>query len=297
MLRRGPSRNSESARLPLMPELPEVEILARHLRPRLVGQRITAVQILRPRSVWNARPRQFIRALAGRRIAALTRRAKFLRFALDDGHCFLVHLGMTGRLRMIRQRDARTISHHEVARIQLAGDTLSFHDPRRFGRMELGDAALARCGPEPFGPRFTVAYFMDALGRSRSPVKPRLLDQALVVGLGNIYACEALWRARVHPRTRCDRLGANSVLRLHKAIRFTLREAIRFGGGLPLDFDATTGGDGLFYYGGGGRRGNPSEHFAVYDREGRPCRRCRAHIVRIRQAGRSTYYCPACQKQ
>jgi formamidopyrimidine-DNA glycosylase len=280
-----------------MPELPEVEILVRHLRPRVVGKRITGVQIMRSRSVWNASPRTFSRALAGRRITALTRQAKFLRFALDDGNRFLVHLGMTGRLRVVPPGEVTTISNHEVARILLGTTPLSFHDPRRFGRLELGDAALARCGPEPFGARFSIAYFAEALKKSRSPIKPRLLDQHLVAGLGNIYACEALWRARVHPQARCNRLDADPVHRLHKAIRSTLRDAIRFGGGLRLDFNATTSSDGLFYYGGGGRRSNPSEHFAVYDREGKPCRRCRARIVRIQQGGRSTYYCPGCQKE
>lgn len=275
-----------------MPELPEVEVLVRRLRPRVVGQRIAAVEILHPRTVWRTTPTRLSRALVGKRIASLGRRAKYLRFGLEDGDCFLVHLGMTGRLRLTKgaRREA-----HDVVRICLGRRDLVLHDVRKFGHVELGDGSLRRCGPEPLGPDFNEAHLAGALRRSRAPIKVRLLDQKLVAGLGNIYACEALWRARINPRRRCCRLGPASVRRLRQAIIGTLLEAIRVGGGLSLDFDSVRSGDGLFYYGSGRRRNNPSEHFAVYDREARPCRRCGEPIARIQQGGRSTFYCRHCQ--
>jgi len=277
-----------------MPELPEVEILARHLKPRVVGRRIVSVRILRRRSLWNSTPARFARALTGRRIVSLARRAKYLRLELADGTCFLAHLGMTGRLftcpTLVGRREK-----HDVAHVSLERCALVFHDPRKFGHLELGDAALRKLGPEPLGVKFTVAYLAAQLERSRSPVKPRLLDQRIVVGLGNIYACEALWKARIDPRTPCRALGPRRVAGLHAAIVRTLREAIRFGGGLSMNMSSGGIRDGLFYYGSGQRRDNPSEHFAVYDREGKPCNRCRKPIARIVQGGRSTFYCPRCQ--
>jgi formamidopyrimidine-DNA glycosylase len=275
-----------------MPELPEVELLVRHLRPRVVGRRITRVEILRARSVRGGHRPRLIRSLLGRRITNLCRRAKYLRFNLERDGCFLVHLGMTGRL-WIGPSAAR--ARHDVARIGLGRCVLVFHDPRKFGHITASDRSLRRLGPEPLESGFTNDHLAAALARSRAPIKPRLLDQTLVAGLGNIYVCEALWRARIDPRTPCCRLGGDAVARLRRAIRATLREAIRFGGGLSLNFDSSKPGDGLFYYGSGRRRNNPAEHFAVYDRRGEPCRRCRRTVVRITQAGRSTFYCPACQ--
>lgn len=275
-----------------MPELPEVEILVRHLRPRVVGERIRDVRILRARSVWDTTPRQLAAALPGRTIRRLTRRAKYLRFDLDDRQVFLLHLGMTGRVFVTAQADAHK---HDVARLQLTRADLVFHDPRQFGHLALGEDSLRGLGPEPLGRAFTANRFADALSRSRAPIKVRLLDQSLVAGIGNIYASEALWKAKLDPRMPCGRLREAEVERLRVAIVRTLRAAIRFGGGLSLDFASTNPVDGLFYHGSGSRRENPSEHFDVYDREGQPCRRCRVPIVRIGLGGRGTFFCPRCQ--
>ena len=275
-----------------MPELPEVETLMRYIRPRVVGQQIREVRILRRRSLWGASPKRFAGALEEQRIVAVSRRAKYLRFDLQDGECFLIHLGMTGRVTITdRVRSAK----HDVAYIGCGRKTLVFHDPRKFGHLELGKESLEGLGPEPLANGFTTNYLADALRHSRAPIKVRLLDQALVVGMGNIYACEALWRARIDPQCKSNVLTRRGVALLRRSIVETLRAAIRFGGGLSLNFDSAEPGDGLFYYGSGARRDNPSEHFAVYDREGKSCGRCRAPIARIRLSGRSTFYCPGCQ--
>lgn len=280
-----------------MPELPEVETLVRHLRRRVVGERVRDAEIFRPRSIWRTSTRQLVRKLVGQRIRDLTRRAKYLRFDLENGGCFLVHLGMTGRLFVVRDPSAaRKRDKHDVAHFHFADSTLVFHDPRKFGHMELGEASLHGLGPEPFDQKFSEGYLAEKLGHSRTPIKVRLLDQKLVAGLGNIYASEVLWRARIDPRVPCHRLGAIHLARLRKEIIATLRDAIRFGGGLSLNFDSPNPRDGLFYYGSGARRDNPSEHFDAYDREGKACRRCRTPITRTVQGGRSTFFCPRCQK-
>jgi formamidopyrimidine-DNA glycosylase len=275
-----------------MPELPEVEILVRHLREQVVGKRIRTVALFRPRSLRGSLAKRFARDLAGQRIVALSRRAKYLRFGLGNGQCFLIHLGMTGRVSMeTRPRRAK----HDVAHIHLGRLTMVFHDPRKFGRLAWGDEALRALGPEPLARKFTPGYLLAALRKSRAPIKARLLDQRFVAGLGNIYACEALWRAQINPRNPCHTLDDRAVTILHKSILSTLRDAIRFGGGLSLNLDSTDRGDGTFYYGSGKRHDVPAEHFAVYDRETKPCLRCHGFIRRIRQGGRSTFYCERCQ--
>lgn len=277
-----------------MPELPEVETLVRTLRPVVVGRVIADVRAFRPRSVWGTSARRLARELTGQRIHSLTRRAKYLRFELKNGSVFLVHLGMTGRLFLSKARQIEP-AKHDVAHIRLSNGTLVFHDPRKFGHLAFGEASLRELGPEPMGDEFTVEYFANQLAHSRSPIKVRLLDQQLVAGIGNIYASEVLWRARIDPRLACRKLGHRQIVALHTAVRETLRDAIRFGGGLMLDFGSSDKTDGFFYYGSGVRRDNPSEHFDVYDREDKPCHRCRRAIARVVLGGRGTFFCLRCQ--
>jgi formamidopyrimidine-DNA glycosylase len=282
-----------------MPELPEVEVLVRHLAPLLAGQRVRAVTVFRPRVIRPHRVEEFCRALRGARFTGLRRRAKYLVFALRRGggrgeFSLIGHLGMTGRLYLLPVRAA--LPRHCAVTLDLGRHRLVFEDTRYFGRLTLTDGALARLGPEPLEPRFTPAGLAAALRGSRQAIKVRLLDQRVVAGLGNIYASEALFRARLSPRRAAGSLSTAEVRRLHRAIRAVLREAVRFGSTVPLDWNGTAGRDGVFYYGrAAGAPDYYAERLAVYDRAGQPCRRCGGVIRRLVQAGRSTFYCPRCQ--
>jgi formamidopyrimidine-DNA glycosylase len=201
---------------------------------------------------------------------------------------------MTGRI-YLQDRHA-PLARHAAIVLDLGQHLFVFEDTRYFGRLTLDLATLARLGPEPLSPRFTTARFVHALQRSRLSIKVKLLDQTLVAGLGNIYASEALFLARIHPLLPASKLSLEQATRLRRSIRAVLTTAIRWGSTLMLDWTGTGPRDGLFYY---GRPANaPSfyeERLRVYDRAGEPCRRCRTPIRRITQAQRSTYYCPVCQ--
>lgn len=283
-----------------MPELPEVEVLVRHLAPLLAGRRVRAVTVFRPRVIRPHRVEEFCRALRGARFTGVRRRAKYLVFALQRrggrGEFSLIgHLGMTGRLYLLPVRAA--LPRHCAVTLDLGRRRLVFEDTRYFGRLTLTDGALARLGPEPLEPRFTPAGLAAALRGSRQAIKVRLLDQRVVAGLGNIYASEALFRARLSPRRAAGSLSMAEVRRLHRAIRAVLREAVRFGSTVPLDWRGTAGRDGVFYYGrAAGAPDYYAERLGVYDRAGQPCRRCGGVIRRLVQAGRSTFYCPRCQR-
>lgn len=280
-----------------MPELPEVEILARHLRPRLQGRRIREVEVRRPGSLRETDPREFRRRLAGARFEGLTRRGKYLLFEMGGpkkapGFRMLGHLGMSGR--MYVEPWSVPLAKHAVVVLGLGRERFVFEDTRYFGRMTLDPASLDSLGPEPLGPEFTVDRLGLGLGNSRQAIKVRLMDQGLVAGIGNIYASEALHRARVSPRKMARRLTRTETGRLHTAIREVLAEAIECGSTLPLDYSGKAGGGGLFYFGSG--EGNYEERLRVYDREGEPCERCGTSIRKIVQAARSTFFCPACQR-
>ncbi len=282
-----------------MPELPEVEVLARHLAPLLTGRRVHEVTVFRPRVIRPHPVEEFRRRVRGARFAGLRRRGKYLVFALHRGgtrgeQLLIGHLGMSGRLYLLPP--AAPLPRHCAVLVDLGRHRLVFEDPRYFGRLMFTDGALARLGPEPLESKFTPAGLAGALRGSRRAIKVRLLDQRVVAGLGNIYASEALFRARLSPRRPAGSLRPAEVRRLHRAIRAVLREAIRFGSTVPLDWAGTAGGDGLFYYGrAAGAPDYYQERLAVYGRAGRPCRRCGAEIRRLVQAGRSTFYCPRCQ--
>jgi formamidopyrimidine-DNA glycosylase len=282
-----------------MPELPEVEVLARYLGPVLSGRTIRRVEVRRAKSVRPGEAKAFIRALTGARFEGVARRAKYLVFELaarQRGAKFrlLGHLGMTGR--MYVQAAGQALAKHAAVVFGLGDADFVFEDTRYFGRLSLDLSALAELGPEPLGPEFTVARFAGDLRRFQQAIKVKLLDQSLVAGVGNIYASEALFRAGISPRRAACRLGLDDARRLRRAIRAVLREAIRFGSTVPLAWAGDGKRDGLFYY--GRAEGTPDyyvERLRVYDREGQACVRCGTPIRRLVQAARSTFFCPACQ--
>lgn len=282
-----------------MPELPEVEILVRHLRGILRDREIRSVQVRRAKVIRPFTPTQLRQALVGWSFTLVRRRGKYLVFTLRNHDRsarlqLLGHLGMTGRIYVQERR--RPLARHAAVVFDLSPHRLVFEDTRYFGRLSLDLSPLDRLGPEPLSPRFTIAGFAHALQRSTQPIKVRLLDQSLVAGIGNIYASEALFNARIHPELPACSLTARQVVGLRRAIRVVLANAIRGGSTVPLDWAGANQRDRLFYY--GRAEGAPDlyqERLRVYDRARLPCRRCRTPIRRITQANRSTYYCPECQ--
>lgn len=284
-----------------MPELPEVEVLVRHLRPLVCGRRIRAIAVRRARVLAPTSASRLQRALRGATFTGLSRRGKYLVFELHQpgqrAPLILVgHLGMTGRMYLTPQR--APLPKHAAVILDLGRERFVYEDSRYFGRFTLDTRALAHMGPEPLGEDFTVAAFGAALARSRQAIKVKLLDQSLVGGLGNIYASEALFRARIAPQLPARKLNLAQVKVLRRTIRAVLTEAIRFGSTIPLHHGEPRNGAGLFYFGlAVGAADYYSERLRVYDRKGLPCPRCKTSIRRIVQAARSTFYCPVCQQR
>ena len=282
-----------------MPELPEVEVLVRHLRPLLGGRTIRAVQVRRAKVVGPASTHSFTQALRGARFCGLARRGKYLVFELRQAGraapvTLVGHLGMTGRMYLLPTK-GRLPKHASVV-LNLGGENFVFEDTRYFGRLTLDSSALARLGPEPLGAEFTAKGFAKALRRSQQAIKVRLLDQTLLAGVGNIYASEALFRAGVAPTLPARRLTATQVQRLWRAVRAVLREAIACGSTVPLNYAGSGKRDALFYFGKApGALDYYEERLRVYDRAGKPCLECGTAIERRVQAARSTFYCPQCQ--
>jgi formamidopyrimidine-DNA glycosylase len=282
-----------------MPELPEVEILARHLRPLLVGRTIRDIEIRRPEVLAPTPAAQLKRRLAGAKFLGLTRRGKYLLFALrarggGPDFTLLGHLGMTGRMFLAEKGEPPT--KHAAVILDLGRRNFIYDDVRYFGRFTLDLSPVERLGPEPLAAGFTAEGFGRALKRSRQAVKVKLLDQSLVAGVGNIYASESLFRAGISPRRAADRLTRAEVAKLWRAIRAVLRAAIGWGSTVPLNFQAHDG-DGLFYYGSAVGQGDfGTERLRVYDRAGQPCVKCETPVQRIVQAARSTFFCPHCQR-
>lgn len=282
-----------------MPELPEVEILVRHLAPSVRGKVIRGVEVRRERVIRPTTTGELQRALHNARILGVTRRAKYLVFELRKPRCresfgVVGHLGMTGRVFVAPKR--RLLPKHAAVVLDLGRENLIFEDTRYFGRFSLDTSPLERLGPEPLSSAFTADYLAYALKCSARAIKVKLLDQTLVSGIGNIYASEALHRAGLSPRRAARNLTRDEVCRLRLGIRKVLAEAIRFGSTVPLNFSGRDGG-GLFYY--GLAEDAPDyyeERLRVYDRAGRRCQRCRGMVKRIVQAARSTYFCPQCQR-
>jgi formamidopyrimidine-DNA glycosylase len=271
-----------------MPELPEVETTRRGLEPHAAGRRIAAVHVYDPRLRWPV-PRSLPKNAAGRLIDRIDRRSKYLLFRLGEDS-LLVHLGMTGSLRLYESAPARR-QHDHVDIVLDSGATLRYHDPRRFGAVLWvpGPAErhplLASLGPEPFDPAFDVDYLWRATRRRSVAIKPALMDSRLVVGVGNIYANESLFRAGVRPTTPVHRLSRLRLGRLIEQIRATLADAIVKGGSTLRDYVDSAGEPGYFQL-----------DYYVYGREGQPCRVCGSAIVSLRQGGRATSYCRRCQR-
>ena len=280
-----------------MPELPEVEVLVRHLDPQLRGRRILGVEVDRPRVIRPHSPADLARSLVGRRIERVRRRAKYLVFELEDSdeagpRAILGHLGMTGR--MFLQSADEELPRHAAVWVTLDQGRWVFEDTRYFGRFHLDLSVLAELGPEPLAPDFTADLLAAGLERYTQPIKVKLLDQTLLAGVGNIYASEALFRAGISPKRAANRLTRPQVQRLWESIREVLQEAIQGGSTLPLDFAGEQ--PGLLYYGlQEGSGSSYEERLRVYDRLGKPCYHCQTPIRQLVQAARSTYFCPRCQ--
>jgi formamidopyrimidine-DNA glycosylase len=267
-----------------MPELPEVETIRAQLAPRLEGRELVRVEILDPRLTRPHDLFEVAEELEGDRVVEVGRRGKYLLLRLASGRGLLVHLRMTGSFGFAP-------SSHERAVVELDdGSLLVYRDVRRFGTwLVLEDAELdpylaEKNGPEPLGPRFTTAWLAAQLARRRAPLKAVLLDQRVVAGLGNIYADEALWRARLSPLRPASSVTAEESRRLQRAIRATLRTGIARQGSTLTDYRTPEGSAGAM-----------QEEFRVYGRDGLPCPRCRTPIAKTRVGGRGTWYCPRCQ--
>jgi len=270
-----------------MPELPEVETTRRGLAPHLLGQRITAVHVHDARLRWPVAPTLAI-DLQARQIRAVERRAKYLLLRLDHG-TLILHLGMSGSLRVLPQATAR-LTHDHIDMQLGSGQTLRFNDPRRFGSCLYTTAEpdlhplLRALAPEPFDAAFDAAYLHRITRRRRVAIKTLLLNGRLVTGVGNIYASEALFRSRIRPRRQARSLTLAECRALVRAIRGVLGMAIKAGGTTLRDYVNVDGAPGYF-----------RQKLFVYERAGLACRRCRTPIRQIAQGQRSTYYCPSCQ--
>jgi formamidopyrimidine-DNA glycosylase len=303
-----------------MPELPEVETVRRGLQPAMEGARFAKVDVHRGDLRWPL-PADFAKRLEGRTVTGLGRRAKYLLADLSSGDVLIMHLGMSGSFHVFRPKQkqqkkqktggaaalgryyherAQHATHDHVVFHMSSGAIVTFNDPRRFGSMKIvprqnfdAEPLLRGLGPEPLGNAFDAAMLARACSGKRTSLKAALLDQRVVAGLGNIYVCEALHRALLSPKrlasTIATRSGAPNQRAEHlvEAIKHVLNDAIKDGGSSLRDHKLTDGGLGMFQH-----------HFRVYDREGQPCRTpgCSGTVKRIVQTGRSTFYCPACQK-
>ncbi len=283
-----------------MPELPEVETVRRGLAPVMEGNVIAKAQVNRPDLRWPF-PENMAERLTDSRVLRLRRRSKYILVDLDSQETALIHLGMSGRMLVSGDPLGQFVhdhplpeKHDHVVLHMETGARITFNDPRRFGAMDLfaTDGAethplLASIGPEPLGNGFDESYLRGALAHRNTPMKSALLDQKTVAGLGNIYVCEALFRSKIHPTRPARRVSKDRISRLVPVIRDVLNEAIEAGGSSLRDFRQADGELGYFQH-----------SFDVYGREGEPCRTpgCVSNIRRIVQSGRSTFYCPTCQR-
>jgi len=271
-----------------MPELPEVETTRRGIEPHVAGRRVVQLAVHEPRLRWPV-DASMPAALAGQRVRGVRRRAKYLLIDLEDGSSLMLHLGMSGSLRVLPQ-DTPRLMHDHVDVLLDSGQTLRFNDPRRFGSLHRieGDTEahplLCKLAPEPLGDDFDAAYLHRVTRRKRVAIKLLVMNSHLVVGVGNIYASEALFRAGIRPGRAAKSLTRDECAKLAKSIRAVLAMAIRFGGTTLRDFVGADGKPGYF------RR-----KLYVYERAGEPCRRCATPIRQTVQGQRSTYYCPVCQ--
>jgi formamidopyrimidine-DNA glycosylase len=271
-----------------MPELPEVETTRRGIAPALVGQRISKVIVREPRLRWPV-PQGLAQLAQGQQVRAVRRRAKYLLIDLERG-ALIVHLGMSGSLRVLTE-SVSPLTHDHIDIVTNSGTCIRFNDPRRFGCLlwvdddPLQHALLKSLAPEPFSEEFDAVYLqMAAKGRSVA-IKQLLMNSQVVVGVGNIYASEALFRAGVRPKRAAGRLKATEFAAIVKAVKAVLSEAIAVGGTTLRDYINPQGMPGYF-----------RQKLFVYERSGEPCRKCRTAIRHFTQGQRSTYFCPTCQR-
>jgi formamidopyrimidine-DNA glycosylase len=293
-----------------MPELPEVETVRRGLQPAMEGARLAKVEVRRGDLRWPL-AKDFVRRVEGQTVTGIGRRAKYLLADLSSGDVLLMHLGMSGSFHVFREQGGAAlgryyherrnhVAHDHVVFHMSSGAIVTFNDPRRFGSMKIvprqkldAEPLLKGLGPEPLGNEFDAAMLARACKGKRTSLKAAMLDQRIVAGLGNIYVCEALHRARLSPKRTAATIAARSgapnerAERLVEAIKAVLADAIKDGGSSLRDHKLTDGGLGMFQH-----------NFRVYDREGERCRTpgCGGTVKRIVQNGRSTFFCPTCQK-
>ena len=275
-----------------MPELPEVETVCRGLRGTLIGNIFRRVEQRRP----NLRipfPKDFVQQIQGQQVVDLRRRAKYIQVFLNNSQVLIIHLGMSGKI-LIEQKNnkGRADKHDHVVFTMSSGHTIRYRDPRRFGLMALCSVndldqhrLFVHIGPEPLADDFNANLLASALTNRKMPIKSALLDQTVVAGLGNIYVCEALFRSRISPLKPTNTCSLTEMKKLVPEIKQVLQEAIAAGGSTLRDHVQPSGEMGYFQH-----------TFKVYGREKEPCSRCSAPIQRIVQSGRSTFYCPECQR-
>ncbi len=278
-----------------MPELPEVETVRRGLAPILENTRIAKARAHVPKLRVDI-PTDFDERLSGTLVTRLTRRSKYILIECDDGLVAILHLGMSGRINIYTAGSEHPVraKHDHITLLTENGDLVVFNDARRFGLLVFSSVSeidqhilIKDIGPEPLGNRFNSAHLAAGLKKRKSPIKTSLLDQKLVAGLGNIYVCEALWRAGIAPTRMANTLSSREIEALVPIIRTILEEAIAAGGSTLKDYAQVSGELGYFQH-----------SFKAYGREGKPCaaKGCQATIERIVQSNRSTFYCPSCQK-
>ena len=275
-----------------MPELPEVETIARDLNAAgIAGRTVSCARVNWPRTIAEPSPAEFCRRMEKKRITAVGRRGKFLVFRLAGGQALLLHLRMSGRLHLVPAETPSSLHEHVILGFE-DGSELRFHDTRKFGRIHLLDDAgriLGRLGPEPLEQGFTADRFARMLATRSRLLKPLLLDQSFLAGLGNIYVDEALWEARLHPQRQSDDLSGAEAKALHAAIRRVLGRGIR-------NLGTSLGTGKANFYSVSRRRGRNSDELKVFRRTGAPCPRCGSAIRRIIVGQRSTHICPRCQQ-
>ena len=274
-----------------MPELPEVETVVRGIRPFVENKTINDIIVRNPNLRYKM-PDGFSNTIVGAKINNVSRRAKYILLEADNDQVIVVHLGMSGSLIAYTEQQDAYKKHDHVVFIMEGQEYLIYNDPRRFGLVvsiakdELEQHKFFKhLGPEPLTNRFNAEYLCEALANKKAPIKTALMDNMIVVGVGNIYASESLFRSGIKPTRAANSVSETELERLTYAIREVLQEVIDSGGSTLRDYVNSSGDSGYFQH-----------HFAVYGRENETCERCGATVKRIKQAGRSTFFCDSCQK-